>query len=66
MIGSTLLRKIKEAKEESVSHRVAFEELNRALKLETTEPWRIAIELWEDNPNDSSVTNPFEAKVIRT
>jgi hypothetical protein len=35
------------------------------LRLETTGPWTIAIEHWEDNPNDSSVTNPFEAKVIR-
>ncbi|KAG1817161.1 uncharacterized protein BJ212DRAFT_1576808 [Suillus subaureus] len=65
-LGSTLLRKIKEAKEESEVHRIAFEELNGALRLETTGLWTIAIEHWEDNLNDSSVTNPFKAKVIRT
>ncbi|KAG1722852.1 hypothetical protein EDB19DRAFT_1898151 [Suillus lakei] len=63
-LGSTLLHKIKEAKEESEAHRIAFEELNGALRLETTGPWTITIEHWEDNLNDSSVTNPFEAKVI--
>ncbi|KAG2035513.1 hypothetical protein BDR03DRAFT_934885 [Suillus americanus] len=63
-LGSTLLRKIKEAKEESEAHQIAFEELNGALRLETTGPWTIAIKHWEDNPNDLSVTNPFKAKVI--
>ncbi|KAG0698806.1 hypothetical protein DFH29DRAFT_983758 [Suillus ampliporus] len=65
-LGSTLLRKIKEAKEESEAHWIAFEELNGALRLEMTGPWTITIEHWEDNPNDSLVTNPFKAKVIRT
>ncbi|KAG2028860.1 hypothetical protein BDR03DRAFT_1019255 [Suillus americanus] len=64
-LSSTLLRKIKEAKEESEVHQIAFEELNGALRLETMGLWMIMIKHWEDNPNDSSVTNPFEAKVIR-
>lgn len=65
MTGVTLLRKMNEAKEERAAHQIAFEELNGALKFKTVEPWKIEIERWEDNPNDLSVTNPFEAKVIR-
>ncbi|KAG2090914.1 uncharacterized protein F5147DRAFT_748193 [Suillus discolor] len=49
---------------ESKAHQIVFEELHGVLKPETTETWKIEIEDWEDNPNDSSVTNPFEAKVI--
>ena len=54
-----------EAKEERVAHQAAFEELNEALAPETTTPWKIGIECWEDNPNDLSVVNPFETKVAR-
>jgi hypothetical protein len=53
-----------EAKEERGAHKTAFEELDSALKPEMTAPWKVAIEHWEDNPNDVSVANPFEAKVI--
>jgi hypothetical protein len=53
-----------EAKEERVTHWAAFEELNGALELETTMPWKIEVECWEDNPNDLSVANPFKVKVI--
>ena len=62
--GTTLLHKMNEAKEERVAHQAAFDELNGALKPETTAPWKIEIEYWEDNPNDLSV-NPFETKVTR-
>ncbi|KAG1837469.1 hypothetical protein C8R48DRAFT_751632 [Suillus tomentosus] len=51
-LGVTLLRKMDEAKEESAAHQAAFEELNGALTPETTTPWKIGIECWEDNPND--------------
>lgn len=61
--GAMLLRKMNEAKEEREAHKMAFEELNSALKPGTTVPWKVAIEHWEDNPNDVSVANPFEAKV---
>ncbi|KAG2089640.1 hypothetical protein BD769DRAFT_1632141 [Suillus cothurnatus] len=53
-LGVTLLRKMDEANKESKVHQIAFEELHGT--------WRIEIEDWEDNPNDSLVTNPFEAK----
>jgi len=53
-----------EAKEERVTHQAAFEELDGALKLEMTTPWKIEVERWEDNPNDLSVANPFEGKVV--
>ncbi|KAG1870583.1 hypothetical protein DFJ58DRAFT_852169 [Suillus subalutaceus] len=63
-LGATLLRKMIEAKEEHEAHQTAFQELDEALAPETTEAWKVEIESWEENPNDSSVTNPFEAKVI--
>ncbi|OAX33799.1 hypothetical protein K503DRAFT_794391 [Rhizopogon vinicolor AM-OR11-026] len=62
-LGAMLLRKMDEAKEEDEAHRTVFEELDGALKRETSEPWKLEVEHWEYNPNDSSVTNPFEAKV---
>ncbi|KAG1828599.1 hypothetical protein DFJ58DRAFT_876965 [Suillus subalutaceus] len=37
---------------------LAFQELDEALAPETTEAWKVEIESWEENPNDSSVTNP--------
>ncbi|KAG1839753.1 hypothetical protein DFJ58DRAFT_718504 [Suillus subalutaceus] len=63
-LGATLLRKMIEAKEEHEAHQTAFQELDEALVPETTEAWKVEIKSWEENPNDSSVTNPFEAKVI--
>lgn len=51
------------ANEEHEAHANAFEELNGALKPETTTGWREDVELWEENPNDVSVPNPFEMKV---
>ncbi|KAG1720604.1 uncharacterized protein EDB91DRAFT_1240394 [Suillus paluster] len=63
-LGATLLRKMIEAQEERGAHQTAFQELNEALAPEMTEAWKVKIESWEENPNDSLVTNPFEAKVI--
>lgn len=44
-------------------HQKAFKGLNKALEPETTEIWQAKVESWEENPNDLSVKNPFEAKV---
>lgn len=65
MTGVTLLCKMDEANKESKAHQMVFEELHGVLKPETTETWKIKIKDWEDNLNDSSVTNLFEAKVVR-
>ncbi|KIK42376.1 hypothetical protein CY34DRAFT_83691, partial [Suillus luteus UH-Slu-Lm8-n1] len=62
-LGATLLRKMDEAKDEHEAHASAFEELNGALEPETTMAWSAEVEDWEENPNDLSVANPFEAKV---
>ncbi|KAG2155314.1 uncharacterized protein EDB93DRAFT_1239208 [Suillus bovinus] len=62
-LGTTLLRKIDKAQEEKEAYRMAFEELDGALQPRTSDPWRLEIEYWEHNPNDSSVTNPFRPKV---
>ncbi|KAG1760085.1 hypothetical protein EV702DRAFT_1208029 [Suillus placidus] len=63
-LGATLLRKMIEAQEERGAHQTAFQELNDVLAPETTEAWKVEIVSWEENPNDSLVANPFEAKVI--
>jgi hypothetical protein len=52
-----------EAKDEHKAHASAFEELNGALEPEITAAWRAEVEHWEENPNDLSVPNPFDAKV---
>ncbi|KAG1770137.1 hypothetical protein EV702DRAFT_1181662 [Suillus placidus] len=54
--SATLLHKMEEANEEHQAHANAFEELNRALNLETTTALG-------RNPNDLSVHNPFKTKV---
>ncbi|KAG2132730.1 uncharacterized protein EDB93DRAFT_1242948 [Suillus bovinus] len=60
---ATLLRKMNEANEEHKAHTNAFEELNRALKPETTTGWRAYVKHWEENPNDASVPNPLETNL---
>ncbi|KAG0696150.1 hypothetical protein DFH29DRAFT_1004829 [Suillus ampliporus] len=37
---------------EHEAHMSAFEELDRALKPETTMEWRAEVKHWEENPND--------------
>ncbi|KAG1800141.1 uncharacterized protein BJ212DRAFT_1488026 [Suillus subaureus] len=51
------------ANKEYQAHSNTFEELNRALRLETTTGWRADVEHWEENPNDLSVPNPFKMRV---
>jgi hypothetical protein len=60
-----LLRKIKETKIEAANHDEAFHELDGALvsKRSIVEEWKIEVEKWEDNPNDTSVRNPFITRV---
>ncbi|KAG2122502.1 hypothetical protein DEU56DRAFT_873615 [Suillus clintonianus] len=62
-LGAMLLRKMNEAKEEKEAHEIAFEELDGALPPKASDPWKLEIEYWECNPNDSLVSNPFEPKV---
>jgi hypothetical protein len=60
-----LLRKMKETKIEAASHNEAFHELDGALasKRGVVEEWKVEMEKWEDNPNDTSVRNPFITRV---
>lgn len=53
-----------EAKKEQEAHQTAFQELHKALAPETTEAWTAEVKSWEENPNDPSVANPFESKVV--
>ncbi|KAG1869296.1 hypothetical protein C8R48DRAFT_771447 [Suillus tomentosus] len=52
-----------EAQEEKDAHRIAFEELDDASPPGVSDSWKLEIKYWECNPNNSSVTNPFESKV---
>ncbi|KAG1851314.1 hypothetical protein DFJ58DRAFT_842202 [Suillus subalutaceus] len=58
------LCKMTEANKEQEAHQTAFQELHKALAPKTTEAWTVEIESWEENLNDSLVTNPFKSKVI--
>ncbi|KAG1824460.1 uncharacterized protein BJ212DRAFT_1475761 [Suillus subaureus] len=51
------------AQEEKEAHVMAFEELDGTLQPGASDPWKLEIEYWEHNPNDSFVTNPFKLKV---
>ncbi|KAG2029135.1 hypothetical protein BDR03DRAFT_1018860 [Suillus americanus] len=53
-----------EANEEHQAHASTFEELNEALVPEITAGWRACVKHWEENPNDASVPNLFETKVL--
>ncbi|KAG1879782.1 hypothetical protein F4604DRAFT_1679367 [Suillus subluteus] len=63
-LGATLLCKMTEANKEQEAHQTAFQELHKVLAPKTTEAWTVKVESWEENPNDSLVTNPFKSKVI--
>jgi hypothetical protein len=60
-----LLRKMKETRIEAASHDEAFRELDGALasKRSIVEEWKVEMEKWEDNPNDTSVRNLFVTRV---
>jgi hypothetical protein len=66
LTGASLLRKMKEAREEKIAFLVSFEELDNAITKEHHNAWTAEVEMWEYNPNDPSVVNPFEPKCVGT
>ncbi|OAX31006.1 hypothetical protein K503DRAFT_704426, partial [Rhizopogon vinicolor AM-OR11-026] len=65
-LGASLLRKMKEAKEEKVAFQASFEELDSAITGEHRSAWTAEVERWEDNTNDPNIINPFEPKCVVT
>ncbi|KAG2356874.1 hypothetical protein BDR07DRAFT_1453293 [Suillus spraguei] len=63
-LGSLLLLKIKEAQTEKAEHGAAFKEFDSVISSENRMAWKAEMEAWEENPNDTTVTNPLEPKGI--
>ncbi|KAG1729494.1 uncharacterized protein EDB91DRAFT_1239214 [Suillus paluster] len=63
-LGANLLCKTKEAMLEKVAFHATFKELDAAITEEHHIAWKAEVERWEENPNDPSVSNPFEAKSV--
>jgi hypothetical protein len=59
-----LLLKIKEAQTEKAKHGAAFEEFDSVISSENCMAWKAEMEAWEENLNDTTVTNPLELKGI--
>ncbi|KAG2342079.1 hypothetical protein BDR05DRAFT_976730 [Suillus weaverae] len=49
---------------EKAEHSAAFEEFDSVIASENRVAWKAEMEAWEENPNDTTVTNPLEPKGI--
>lgn len=56
---------MREAVIEKADHEAAFQEFNTAISADHRSAWTVEMEKWEENPNDTSLTNPLECKSIR-
>ncbi|KAG1853790.1 hypothetical protein C8R48DRAFT_610437 [Suillus tomentosus] len=63
-LGSSLLFKMKEATSEKAGHRAAFEEFDSVIAPENRMAWKAEMEAWEENPNDTTVSNPLQPKSL--
>ncbi|KAG1725918.1 hypothetical protein EDB19DRAFT_1897703 [Suillus lakei] len=63
-LGSSLLLKMKEAQTEKAEHGAAFKEFDSVITSENHVAWKAEMEVWEENPNDTTVTNPLQPKGI--
>lgn len=63
-LGASLLHKMKDALTEKAAHKLAFEEFDAAITPEHRTAWLAEMQAWEENPNDTSVPNPLEAKAM--
>lgn len=64
VLGSSLLFKIKEAQTEKAEHGAAFEEFDSVIPSENHVAWKVEMEAWEENPNNTTVSNPLQLKGI--
>ncbi|KAG2079402.1 uncharacterized protein F5147DRAFT_785092 [Suillus discolor] len=63
-LGASLLYKMKDALAEKAAHALAFEEFDAVITLEHHSAWLAEMQAWEDNPNDTSISNPLKAKAM--
>ncbi|KAG2338570.1 hypothetical protein BDR05DRAFT_978103 [Suillus weaverae] len=61
-LGTSLLLKIKDALAKRAEHTMAFEEFDTTITPDHHSTWLAEMEAWEDNPNDTTIPNLFEAK----
>ncbi|KAG1868741.1 hypothetical protein C8R48DRAFT_598239 [Suillus tomentosus] len=64
-LGASLVYKMREAVIEKADHEAAFQEFNAAISADHRSAWTVEMEKWEENPNDTSLTNPLECKSIQ-
>lgn len=55
---------MKEATSEKAGHRAAFEEFDSVIAPENRMAWKAEMEAWEENPNDTMVSNPLQPKSL--
>ncbi|KAG1845839.1 hypothetical protein F4604DRAFT_1884248 [Suillus subluteus] len=63
-LGASLLYKMKDALAEKAAHELAFEEFDAVITPEHRSAWLAEMQAWEENPNDTSISNPLEAKAM--
>ncbi|KAG1828061.1 hypothetical protein EV424DRAFT_1471297 [Suillus variegatus] len=63
-LGASLLYKMKDALAEKAAHALTFEEFDTVITPEHRSAWLEEMQAWEDNPNDTSISNPLEAKAM--
>ncbi|KAG2086104.1 uncharacterized protein F5147DRAFT_748645 [Suillus discolor] len=52
------------AQTEKAEHGAAFEEFDSVITSENRVAWKVEMEAWEENPNDTTVSNPLQLKGI--
>ncbi|KAG2031834.1 hypothetical protein BDR03DRAFT_936192 [Suillus americanus] len=63
-LGASLLYKMKDALAEKAAHALAFKEFDAVITPEHRSAWLEEMQAWEDNPNNTSISNPLEAKAM--
>lgn len=63
-LGTSLLYKMKDALAEKAAHALAFEEFDAVITPEHHSAWLAEMQAWEDNLNNTSISNLLEAKAM--
>ncbi|KAG2743901.1 hypothetical protein P692DRAFT_20878551 [Suillus brevipes Sb2] len=63
-LGTSLLYKMKDALAEKAAHALAFEEFDAVITPEHHSVWLAEMQAWEDNLNNTSISNLLEAKAM--
>ncbi|KAG1740076.1 hypothetical protein EDD22DRAFT_982245 [Suillus occidentalis] len=63
-LGASLLYKMKDALAKKAAHALAFEEFDAVITLKHRSAWLAEMQAWEDNPNNTSISNPLEVKAM--